>query len=355
MKDLYRIILIGFVALFSSYAIQAQCDDPLLITTGSEETCFGSDMTSDPNFSTSFSMSYTLLTNAPSGTLFEFVLSDVNNPNFSDTIVVDATQAVNLILESGDYSYVLSSITPDDCGQYFTTSGTFSNYCPVSYPGNLDERPIDLYLTKTVDIDSAAIADNVTFTIMVYNDGPEGTTNLNILESLPPNTVYSGNYTASQGTFADSIWNVGSLAVNDSAMLTITVASNGEGIHTNVAEVFSADGIDTDSTPNNGDVLEDDQASACFTTPYLLCEGENGSFLLEAPTGFTTYQWYKDGTPIAGATTSSYSVTEAGAYLLTVEDAILGDCGNQLCCPILVEVGNCCPATQCIKLDVTKL
>lgn len=355
MTDLYRIILIGFFALFSSYTMQAQCDDPFLLTNGTPTACVGSEMTNDPNFSTNFSTSYSLFTNAPAGTLFEFVLSDVNDPNFSETIVVDATQTIDLILDSGDYSYVITSITPDDCDQYFTTSGTFSHNCPVASPGNLEDRPIDLYLTKIVDVDSAAIAENVTFTIMVYNDGPEAATNLNIFESLPANTVYSGNYTASQGTFADSIWNVGSLAVNDSAMLTITVASNGEGIHTNVAEVFSTDGIDTDSTPNNGDPLEDDQASACFTTPYLLCEGENGSFLLEAPTGFTTYQWYKDGTPIIGETNSSYSVTEAGAYLLTVEDAILGDCGNQLCCPIIVEVGNCCPASQCIKLDVTKL
>lgn len=347
--------MIGFIALFTYNSIQAQCDDPFLLSNSTEPTCVGSGMTSDPDFSTNFSTSYSMFTNAPAGTLFEFILSDVNDPNFSDTIVVDATQTVDLILDSGDYSYLWTSITPNDCDQYFTTSGTFSHYCPVASPGNLENRPIDLYLTKTVDVDSAAIAENVTFTITVYNDGPEAATNLNILESLPAGVVYSGNYTSTQGTFADSIWNVGSLAVNDSAMLTIMVVSNGEGIHTNVVEVFSTDGIDTDSTPNNGDPLEDDQASACFSTPYLLCEGENGSFLLEAPTGFTTYQWYKDGVPIAGATNSSYSVTDAGAYLLTVEDAVLGDCGNQLCCPIIVELGNCCPATQCIKLDVTKL
>ena len=353
MTDLYKIFLIGFIALFASNSIQAQCDDPLLITSTSEEICNGSGTTSDPNFSTDFNVTFGIISNAPTGTEFEFVLTKTNGVGSIDTFIVQSD--LTLTLPSGDYSFTLTSINPNECGQYHQVSEVFSHYCPISYPGNLEDRPIDLSLTKTVSIDSAAIAENATFTITVYNDGPEAATNVNILESLPPNVVYSGSYTASQGAFLDSIWEVGSLAVNDSATLTITVASNGEGIHTNVAEVYSTDGIDTDSTPNNGDSLEDDQASACFTTPYLLCEGENGSFLLEAPTGFTMYQWYKDGTPIAGATNSSYSVTEAGAYLLTVEDAVLGDCGNQLCCPIIVELGNCCPATQCIKLDVTKL
>jgi len=216
---------------------------------------------------------------------------------------------------------------------------------------------IDLSLSKVVDVTTAAIADEVTYTITVYNDGPNDATGVNVTDVLPDGVFYAGNYTASQGTYADSTWTIGTVAANDSVTLDIVVNASDSGVMTNNAEVTSANGEDFDSTPGNGDAAEDDQDNACFSVPYMLCEGESDTLLLEAPIGFDAYQWYKDGVEIdatAGGTATNLYVTDVGSYLLAIENAVLGDCGNQMCCPIVVTVGNCCPTQQCIKMTVTK-
>ncbi len=43
--------------------------------------------------------------------------------------------------------------------------------------------------------------------------------------------------------------------------------------------------------------------------------------ILEATTGFATYQWYKDGVQVNGATGATYTPTELGAYHVEVSDA----------------------------------
>lgn len=50
-----------------------------------------------------------------------------------------------------------------------------------------------------------------------------------------------------------------------------------------------------------------------------LCSGE--SRLLSAEAGFTAYQWKKDGTPITGATTTTYTANETGSYTVVVTNS----------------------------------
>ncbi len=216
---------------------------------------------------------------------------------------------------------------------------------------------VDLSLTKVANMTVAQIAEEVTYTITVYNDGPDDANGVVVTDALPDGVYYGGNHTASVGTFVDSTWTIGTIAANDSATLEIVVNASDPGIMTNNAEITSANGDDLDSTPGNGDITEDDQDNACFSVPYMLCEGENDTLLLEAPVGFGAYQWYKDGVAIdatAGGTATDLYITEAGEYLLAIENAVLGDCGNQMCCPIVVTLGNCCPEQQCIRMTVTK-
>ena len=73
-----------------------------------------------------------------------------------------------------------------------------------------------------------------------------------------------------------------------------------------------------------------DCCGATDPLPVLACPGEPASFST-TPTGTPpfTYQWKKDGTPIAGATASSYSIAavtpgDAGDYSVVVS----GSCGT---------------------------
>jgi len=91
--------------------------------------------------------------------------------------------------------------------------------------------------------------------------------------------------------------------------------------------------------------------------PEPLCEGQ----VIEAtaPSGYSAYQWYKDGIAIADATDAVYTITEIGEYNVTVNNGILDDdCTDQMCCPFIVIEGNCapaCPPVGCTPITITKL
>ncbi|WP_337237190.1 hypothetical protein, partial [Salmonella enterica] len=72
---------------------------------------------------------------------------------------------------------------------------------------------------------------------------------------------------------------------------------------------------------------------------------------LSAPTGRSAYQWFKDGTPISGATTNVLSVTAAGTYSLVV-DGNNGQCPDFSCCPFIVEEDTL-PTYQALALPVS--
>src|SRR5690606_26727340 len=69
----------------------------------------------------------------------------------------------------------------------------------------------------------------------------------------------------SQGTLADGVWTVGTLAGEATATLTTTVRVDAAGTIVNTAEILTADQPDPDSTPGNNVPGEDDQASVTLT------------------------------------------------------------------------------------------
>ena len=54
-----------------------------------------------------------------------------------------------------------------------------------------------------------------------------------------------------------------------------------------------------------------------LTGTLTFCQGGNVRITSSNPTTYT-YQWYKDGLPIAGATTNNYLATAAGVYYVTI-------------------------------------
>jgi hypothetical protein len=75
--------------------------------------------------------------------------------------------------------------------------------------------------------------------------------------------------------------------------------------------------------------------------PTNVCQG--APFTLQATAGYTTYQWYRNGNPIMGATASTYSVASAvpgnsGDYTVT---GTLGGCVSGQSLPFTIGVGPC--------------
>ncbi len=121
----------------------------------------------------------------------------------------------------------------------------------------------DLSLTKTVDNASPSVGEEIVYSIVVTNDGPSKATGVQIKDELPAGLTFVGA-NASKGSynFANHKWNVGSLANGASATLHLRALVTAPGSLTNKAQVTRSNQPDPDSTPNNDDANEDDQASA---------------------------------------------------------------------------------------------
>ncbi|MEO0532889.1 MAG: gliding motility-associated C-terminal domain-containing protein, partial [Cyanobacteria bacterium P01_A01_bin.123] len=114
-------------------------------------------------------------------------------------------------------------------------------------------------LTKTVDNLNPDVNTNVVFTLTVTNDGPNDATNVQVTDILPSGFTYDSDDGAGTYNNGTGLWNVGTVTSGTSTTLNITASVNTTGIYTNVAEVTDQDQVDSDSTPNNGVLSEDDQ------------------------------------------------------------------------------------------------
>ena len=126
----------------------------------------------------------------------------------------------------------------------------------------------DVSVTNSVTTAPTFVGDLVTFTVTARNDGPNGTTGVAVTDRLPAGLTYVGS-TPSVGTSYDpttGVWAIGGLASGDSVTLTITARVMTPGPLSTTAELTSSVVPDVDSTPNNQDATEDDQASAGITT-----------------------------------------------------------------------------------------
>jgi uncharacterized repeat protein (TIGR01451 family) len=124
----------------------------------------------------------------------------------------------------------------------------------------------DLELNQVVNNPIPAAGEEVIFTLTLDNIGPEDTTNVEVTNSLPVGLTFE-SATASQGTTYNStngVWSVGTINSGGDVTLELvaTVDTTPTTVITNTAEVTASSEIDPDSTPNNNNPNEDDQASA---------------------------------------------------------------------------------------------
>ncbi|HYP01039.1 MAG TPA: DUF11 domain-containing protein [Pyrinomonadaceae bacterium] len=126
----------------------------------------------------------------------------------------------------------------------------------------------DLSLTKTADNSAPLINQNVTFTLTVSNAGPSNASGITVRDQLPAGLSFVSAAPSAAYNSATGVWTVGTVNASASSTLQITarVTTSGTTI-TNTAEVTASGAPDPDSTPNNNNASEDDQASAQLGVP----------------------------------------------------------------------------------------
>lgn len=109
----------------------------------------------------------------------------------------------------------------------------------------------DLRIVKTVNESTPVVGTNVTFTVLVHNDGPSDATGVVATDLLPPGLVYVG-HTASVGTYVPitGLWTIGNIPNGGSRTLTITAATTLTA-GANVINVTTVTGTETDPNPTN--------------------------------------------------------------------------------------------------------
>ncbi|WP_255076982.1 SdrD B-like domain-containing protein [Lacihabitans sp. CCS-44] len=135
--------------------------------------------------------------------------------------------------------------------------GCYSNPAIIVVTEKNCAQVIDLSLLKTADKRTVNQNDNIIFTLQINNAGPDPATNVRIEDRLPSGLqfVSSSGLTNSSGLLSTVI---PTIASGQTVYLTYTARAINGGTIINVAEVASADQLDSDSTPGNGATVNED-------------------------------------------------------------------------------------------------
>ena len=194
----------------------------------------------------------------------------------------------------------------------------------VSFEGPPPPPGADLSVTQSVDDASAPVGSNVTYTVTVSNAGPDAASVV-VRDLLPSGVSYVSDDANGAYDEATGLWSVpGPLGPGETRTLRITAAVLQNGQRSNLAEVWTSNQPDADSTPGNADTdpFEDDTASTTLTpgssgeqagqAPQLSCAGS-------AP----VLDWDGLAWP-AGSLAQTYAASDGTAF----EFAITGDTGG---------------------------
>jgi large repetitive protein len=138
---------------------------------------------------------------------------------------------------------------------------------------NCETPSTDLQLTSNILKTPILSGDSIVFQLILTNIGTLNATDVTVKDSIPA-ALGITTFTASKGSFANKIWTIGVLNVNQTVTLTCRgVATNLTSAQNNFAQVQTASPQDVDSTPGNDTnqtANEDDETLLAFsptTTP----------------------------------------------------------------------------------------
>lgn len=210
---------------------------------------------------------------------------------------------------------------------------------------------VDLSLRSEIDNAVPALGATIKYKLWLKNQGATTATTIVVKDNFPISgatlNTHSGgaNFTYNAGT-GEGLWSVSSLSPGDSVSLELVGKVTQRGVFFNIAEITSINAADTDSdsTPNNGNLTEDDITTSCFSVPLYIYTGEQYTVFVPAPYKYgTTIQWYRNGVAINNTTTeavvnadTSLTIKAVGNYTFTTN---VGSCAGQGCCAIQVIQG----------------
>jgi uncharacterized repeat protein (TIGR01451 family) len=186
---------------------------------------------------------------------------------------------------------------------------------------------VDLSITKTASVSSVKTNTDFTYTITAINASTTDATNVKVSDILNSNLELVAS-TTSQGLYSGSEWNIGNLASNTSATLTLTVKAKTEGTVRNTANILSNE---TDFNPLDNEIFVDvvvDNGSnpnpvasvTLAANPGTINKGESSvlSWTSENTTSCTA-NWTSQTTTSGSETlspgsTTEYSITCTGSY-----------------------------------------
>jgi uncharacterized repeat protein (TIGR01451 family) len=134
-----------------------------------------------------------------------------------------------------------------------------------------DSPVIDLELNKDVAPAEVEVGDEAAFTISVVNQGPDDATGVEVTDTLPAGLTYVSDNAGGAYDSATGVWTIGDLAVGESVSMDFVVTVDEPGSFTNVAEVTAANEPDSDSTPNDGEGDDwDDAIITAVVSPPII-------------------------------------------------------------------------------------
>ncbi len=215
---------------------------------------------------------------------------------------------------------------------------------------------VDLRVEQSIDMSQVSYGDTISYCIDVINEGSCPADNPRLAFVSDGTYILNNTLSTTQGYFQDGFWYINDVAGNDTVSLKFDALALREGVSFSTSEIIYMFGDDVDSTPNNGISTEDDIATSCFSTPLFVCENQDFSILLEAPTGYDTYTWYYNNQIVQSSSDPTYTVSELGTYTYTVNGGAVGSCMGGLCCPLVIESEYCppCPSNNCMGVTVSK-
>ena len=204
---------------------------------------------------------------------------------------------------------------------------------------------VDLALRKLVDKKLAKVGDLISYTIKVWNQSGTNATGVEVSDSLNAGVRYESS-TATRGSYDSNtkIWTIGNIAANgDTVSLTIQVRVIAEGVWFNTAQITKADQKDKDSTPGNNKEGEDDLDRVCFSVPMAICSDQKVE--VRIPSAYLNVVWSD------GQTGNVATFSKAGIYNFTATN---GSCPAGGCCPVIVELKECCPVDVCVPFTIKR-
>ena len=118
----------------------------------------------------------------------------------------------------------------------------------------------DLAITKTVSDATPNVGDQITFTVLLSNQGPDAATGVQVSDLLPAGLSFV-SASPSQGSYDNGtgLWDVGTVSSGDSPTLSVIAMVVSAAAQTNTATISAADQFDPDMANNTGSATETPQ------------------------------------------------------------------------------------------------